>query len=70
MEYPEIRNLDGVYFRIQRGNNYENICFSDLTEEEQDKVMENRSEQWLKSLCKILGKNLHSLGDYVDVCGG
>lgn len=34
MEYPVIHGLDGVYFRIKRDNEYHNICFSDLTEEE------------------------------------
>ena len=32
MEKREIkRNLDGVYFRVKRNKNYENICFSDLS---------------------------------------
>ena len=44
------RNLDGVYFRVKRGNKYESICFSDLTEVEQDEVMTGRSEEWLKSM--------------------
>ena len=30
------RNLDGCYFRIERNGKYENVCFSDLTEEEQE----------------------------------
>lgn len=42
------RNLDGYYFRIGK----ENICFSDLTEEQQDQIMETRSEEWLKAMCK------------------
>lgn len=53
------RNLDGVYFRIGT----ENICFSDLTEEQQDEVMNGRSEEWLKSLCKILAERLREVGD-------
>lgn len=69
MEYPEIRNLDGVFFRVERDNKFCNICFSDLTEEEQDKMMDGRSDTWLKSMCKILAKNLHSIGDYFDICG-
>lgn len=60
------RNLDGVYFRIGT----EDICFSDLTEEQQDQVMDGRDEQWLKSLCKILAGAIKEMGDQLDiVCG-
>lgn len=57
------RNLDGGYFRIGT----ENICFSDLTEEQQDEVMNGRSEEWLKSLCKVLAKRLREVGDIFDI---
>jgi hypothetical protein len=65
------RSLDGVYFRIKRDGKYQNICFSDLTEVEQDDVMEERSEEWLKCMCKILAKVIKEIGDEFDiVCGG
>ena len=57
------RNLDGVYFRIGT----DNICFSDLTEEQQDKMMENRDIEWLKSMCKILAKTIKDIGDELDL---
>lgn len=57
------RNLDGVYFRMGT----ENICFSDLTEEQQDEVMKDRDAEWLKSLCKILAKTIKNIGDELDI---
>ena len=57
------RNLDGVYFRMGT----ENICFSDLTPEQQDKVMQGRSEEWLKNMCKILAKVIADIGDQMDL---
>ena len=33
-------NLDGVYFRVKRNGKWDNICFSDLTEDEQDVAIE------------------------------
>lgn len=57
------RNLDGVYFRLGT----ENICFSDLSEEQQEKVMNNRSEEWLKSLCKRLAEVIKEMGDQFDI---
>ena len=60
------RNLDGVYFRIGT----ENICFSDLTEDQMEDVMENRSVEWLKSMCVILGKTIREMGDEFDIKAG
>lgn len=61
------RNLDGVYFRIQRDGLWQNICFSDLTEEEMDSVMEGRTEDWLRSMCKILGNTIYDIGEQLDI---
>ncbi len=36
----EIRDMDGIYFRVQRDGKWENLCFSDLTSEEQDRFAE------------------------------
>lgn len=44
------RELDGCYFRVKRDGKYEPICFSDLTKEERDTILEGRDAQWLKSL--------------------
>ena len=60
---PEFRELDGVYFRVERNGKWQNICFSDLTEEEMTKVIENKDLQWVKSLCIILGKRIREIGD-------
>lgn len=57
------RNLDGVFFRF--GN--EDVCFSDLTELEQDAVLEGRSNEWLKNLCKHLAFVIKDMGDQLDV---
>lgn len=57
------RNLDGVYFRIGK----ENICFSDLTDEQKTNVMKNKDTEWLKSLCIILGNTIKEIGDQLDI---
>lgn len=61
------RNLDGYYFRVERDGRWESVCFSDLTEEEMDVVLQGRNEQWLKSLCKGLGVSLKKLGDTFNI---
>lgn len=64
------RELDGVYFRVKRGKHWESVCFSDLTDEEMDKVLEGHSVQWLKSTCKILGHTIRCIGDELKIVGG
>lgn len=64
---PEFRELDGVFFRVQRNNKWQNICFSDLTEEEMDKILEGRNEEWLRNLCKILGQTIRKIGDELNI---
>ena len=61
------RNLDGVYFRIKRDNGWQNICFSDLTEEEMDNVMKDRPDEWLRNMCKILGQTIKNIGEQLDI---
>jgi hypothetical protein len=36
------RNLDDIYFRIERNGKYENVCFSDMTESEQREVLKDK----------------------------
>lgn len=61
------RNLDGCYFRLKRNGQYQNICFSDLTEEEQKMVLKGRSGEWMKSLCLYLAHMIKNIGDQLDI---
>lgn len=63
------RELDGVYFRVKRGKHWESICFSDLSDEEMDKVLEGHSVEWLKKTCKILGRTIKRIGDELVIVG-
>lgn len=63
------RNLDGCYFRVERNGKWENICFSDLTKEEREKVSENRNAEWFKSLCFYLADKLKEMGDQFGIEG-
>ena len=48
------RNLDGVYFRVKRDDKWQNICFTDLTSEETDTILKDRTEVWLLSMLEVL----------------
>lgn len=61
------RNLDGVYFRVERDGKWVSRCFSDLTEKEMHQVMAGRHVEWMRSLCVHLGQSLRAVGDMLDV---
>ena len=61
------RNLDGVYFRVERDGKWQNICFSDLTTSEREEVLTDKNEQWLRELCGILADKLKFIGDGFNI---
>lgn len=67
------RKLDGVFFRMKRGDKFENVCFSDLTDEEREQVAtvqgKARSTNWWKALAYHLADRLKELGDFCEVEG-
>ena len=63
------RNLDGVYFRIQRDGKWDSICFTDLTDAEMDEVLKNKDRVWILGLAKILAKTIQNIGYQFDLVG-
>lgn len=61
------RNLDSMYFRLKVNDKWENVCFSDMTKEEQDKIMDGKDEKWLKQMCKNLAMTIREIGDQFDI---
>lgn len=64
------RNLDGVYFRVKRDDKWQNICFTDLTEDEREVLFEGdnpKSALWWKSMAYHLADRLKQIGDELDL---
>jgi hypothetical protein len=64
------RKLDGCFFRVKRDDKWQNVCFSDLTEDERDELFESkdqRSALWWKSLAYHLADRLKMIGDELDL---
>lgn len=68
-EYPTTRNLDGAYFRVERDGKWMNLCFSDLTETERNKIMGDKAVPWFISMCNHLADTLHAMGEAFDIAG-
>lgn len=67
MKYPVAHDLDGVYFRMKRDNKYYDICFSDLTEEEKNNIMNGKTVEWLKTMCIILSNTIYNIGERFNI---
>ncbi|MBQ2431711.1 MAG: hypothetical protein IIV02_00600 [Peptococcaceae bacterium] len=64
------RNLDGVYFRVKRDEKWENICFTDLTQDERHRILEGKSNEWLKSMVLHLANIIEDIGELMDIVRG
>ena len=63
----KVRNLDGVYFRVERDGKWVNRCFTDLTMEERYAVCKERDYEWFKSLAFHLADTLRWIGNQLDI---
>lgn len=63
------RNLDGCYFRVRRGEKYEDLRFTDLTRDEQETVLKDRSPEFIVGLALHLAATLRKIGDEFDLRG-
>ncbi|WP_270255847.1 hypothetical protein [Collinsella intestinalis] len=61
------RELDCVYFRVERDGKFESVSFSDLTEGQMRDVLRGHSMEWLFEMCVILGKRIREIGDQCNV---
>ena len=67
MIYPIKRDLEGIYFRVERNNKWETICFTDLTDDEKNEILKDKNEQWLKSMIVELATDLRNIGDQLNL---
>lgn len=61
------RNLSGIFFREKINNKWQNVCFEELSEKSQDRILEIKSPQFIKNLAKMLGKTIMELGEQFDL---
>ncbi len=52
-----------MYFRF----NEENICFEDLPESEQGKILDSKEGQFVKGIAKHLANILNDIGEQLDI---
>ena len=67
MKIEYIRNLSGIFFREKIGEKWENVCFEELSEESQNRILSEKNPEFIKNLAKILGKTLVEIGDQFNL---
>jgi len=69
------RNLDGIYFRVQRDGKWCNVCYSDLEPHEREEVARKRAKNstieeraaWWRSMADLLADALYDMGEQLGV---
>ena len=67
MEYPIKRELDSMYYRVKRGEKWESLCVSDLTEEERREWFETMTKPELIRMSLLLAGTLRAIGDELNI---
>lgn len=67
------RDLDEIYYRVKRNGEWKNICFTDLTMKEIEKLTsEYGAKQWerialhLRDTIRDIGEQLNIIGEEKD----
>lgn len=65
--YPIERELDGIYYRVERDGKWCNLCFTDLTTAEQEEMIKKYDAEGLKRMVMLLAKILRDIGDTFNI---
>ena len=69
------RNLDGVYFLVERDGKRQNVCYSDMEQAERDEIARQMAEHatpeeriaWWRSMADIMADKLYEMGEQLGV---
>ena len=69
------RNLDGVFYRVERDGRWDSVCYSDMTPDERREVIYDRmgerplDEQvgYYRRLAELMADQLYSMGEQLEV---
>ena len=64
---PIPRELDGIYYRVERDGKWCNRCFTDLTTDEQEEMIKKYDAEGLKRMVMLLAKILRDIGDIFNI---
>ena len=59
--------MSGIFFREKIGDNWENICFEECSEEKQKEILSNKDTEFVKSIALHLAKTINEIGDQFNL---
>ena len=65
-KYPVQRDLDGVYYREKRDGKWTNVCFTDMTDEEQDAVLNKYDVRQLTRMAYIMADVIKNIDEQMQ----
>lgn len=65
-KYPKRYEMDGIYYRVKRNGVWENVCFTDMTEEEVSHCLGDISATYWRRIAEILARRLRELGEFLE----
>lgn len=64
IEYPRQYGMDRIFIRVSRDGKYMDVCFSDLSEDEQNAFLDTLTVSGLKRMCLELARSLRVFPEY------
>lgn len=61
------RNLDGIFYRVNRCGEWKNICYSDMTQTERELTIINQNKDYWKKTAEHLADCLKAIGNQFDI---
>ena len=66
-KYPLLRYLDSTVYQVTRNGKKTELCFTDLTDKEQNVILNDASRDELINLCQTLATDFRNVGEEEDL---
>lgn len=66
IKYPMQYGMDRIFIRVSRDGKYMDVCFSDLSKDEQNAFLDTLTVSGLKRMCLELARSLRAFPEYAD----
>lgn len=68
-EYPKKKNLDGMFFRLERNGKFEDVCITDMTDDEFYRIAEKNGKERMTMIADGLRRALIDIANQFGIEG-
>lgn len=69
MDNQKQYKMDGIYYRVKREGKWQNVCFSDMTVEERDEIIGERTAGYWRQVADYLANQLRNFAIEAEAAG-